>query len=258
MTDLQFAGYVLLAALHVTLLGVLLVSGNWRLHPNFTAYIALNLFQGGMLLLIYSRYGPLTETAQRFAWTTEAGILCARALAINEICRRFLGHYRGIWALAWRLLAFLCLLLAFFSIASAKWKWERIVTNADFGLEFTIVLALVALFAFARYYGLTPDGNLRLLAVGFLFLSCVNALNDTVLANFDTRYGSFWVLFGEISFSATLLLWIWTMRQPLASDNRPAVHSSVTYRSLSPEINLRLQALNENLRSFFDRKARET
>jgi hydrogenase-4 membrane subunit HyfE len=258
-THSPLALYVLLAFLHVVLLGLLIVRGNWRPCPNFTTYIFLNLVQGAALVFIYGGYGALSPAAEHLAWGTQAAILCARALAINEICRRLLGRYPGIWGLAWRILATLCILLAFFSIASARWKWERIVSSADLGLELTIVAALTALFLFARYYGLIVNRNLRLLSFGFLFLSCVNVLKDAVLTHVAAGYEEMWNLLGAVSFSVTLILWIWSMRQPISAESfAGAPEGRSVYRVLSPEVNLRLQLLNESLRSFFDREAHDS
>lgn len=256
--EFGFFLYAFLAVLHLALIATLFIRGNWRHCPNFSAYVVLNLLQGAMLLFIYNSYGIRSSLAQHLAWTTQAGVLCARALAISEICRRFLQKYRGIWALAWRLLATVFLLLAFGAILSAKWTWERAISHADLGLEFTIVATLAALFVFARYYDVVAPSNLRVLALGFFLLSCINVLNNAVLTRFATAYDGIWNLLSALSFSAVLMAWIWAMRKPIPTEAPEAtLTSSAVYQSLSPEINLRLRALNKSLRTFFDREAHE-
>ncbi len=150
------------------------------------------------------------------------------------------------------------LLLAVGSIFSARGTWERAIGYADLGLEFTIVATLASLFAFARYYGVVPPRNLQVLAFGFFLLSCINVLNNVTLTRFGTAYDGIWNMLSALSFSAVLIAWIWAASKPLGSATGAAVlPSPALYRSLSPELNSRLHALNSSLQRFFDQEAHE-
>src|SRR5712664_3709558 len=125
--------------------------------PAFSFYILVNLTLGASVYFIYRRWGFSSVTARRIAWAMVFVVVCARALAVAEVCRRLLGRYRGIWALAWR-----------------------------------IFLASTVLLLFIRYYGVHADPADRSLAVGLCLYSCFNALNNTILERYLYSYAVLW------------------------------------------------------------------
>jgi hypothetical protein len=179
-------------------------------------------------------------------------VLLARALAVAEICRHVLAKYRGIWGLAWRLLLASAVLVLLYSIVAAGFEWRLIELNADRALELTITVVLVMLFVFAQYYQVAMEPVLRIMAIGFFLYSCFGVLNDTILERWKYGYAALWNLMGSLAFLASLLLWNWALRetQTLAGPETTLLSEGV-YRTLAPEINMRLKVLNENLRGFW-------
>jgi hypothetical protein len=56
------------------------------------------LGSGVLALLIYRRWGFSSMLSWRIAWGMQGAVICARALAVAEVCRGVLGRYRGIRA----------------------------------------------------------------------------------------------------------------------------------------------------------------
>jgi len=225
---------------------------NYSRYPHFTAYILLNLGQAIVLLLTYRSWGFLNVTSFQIAWITQGLTLIARALAIAELCRRILGGYRGVWALAWRMLAVCAAVIVSYSFLIANWRWEVAIFAADRGLELAIASLIVLLFVFMRYYGMAVAGPDRALAVGFCIYSCAIVLNNTFLMKYLFAYSTLWNLVMLFAFLVSLAIWIAALRFPVPiSIRQPALMDGVLYRQLSPEINLRLRVLNEQLLSIW-------
>src|SRR5260370_16906850 len=84
----------------IFLVVVLEVRKNYRVYPAFTFYIVMNLTQAALLYATYRRWGFYSVALWRVGWGTQAVVVCARALAVAEVCRHLLGRYPGIWVLA--------------------------------------------------------------------------------------------------------------------------------------------------------------
>jgi hypothetical protein len=89
----------------LALCGILIIFGHFRRLPFFTLYVCLNLCQALFLYFIYQHYGDRSQVAYVAGWWSEAITLLARLFATIEILHLVLISYRGIWGLAWRLLA---------------------------------------------------------------------------------------------------------------------------------------------------------
>jgi hypothetical protein len=115
-----------------------------------------------------------------------------------------------------------------------------------------IAVTLVILFVFAQYYEVAMEPVLRFMATGFFLYSCFGVFNDTVLERWKHGYAPLWNLMGSLAYLATLLLWNWALRegQTMATHEAPLLPDGV-YRTLAPEINMRLKGLNENLHRFW-------
>ena len=149
------------------------------------------------------------------------------------------------------------ILLLFYSSASARLNWQLAVLYADRGLELTIAVAIVTLFLFVRYYEIEVEPAARSLAIGFLIYSCFSVLNNTILENWMHRYATLWNVLNTFAFMASLLLWMWALRatQPPTAA-APELLSDSVYRTLAPEISLRLKALNEHLSQWWYAEAK--
>jgi hypothetical protein len=232
----------------VVLLLLLAVRKNYRAYPAFTFYIFVNLALGISLFIIYRRWGFSSAASWLFAWGMQAVAVCARALAVTEVCRHFLSRYAGIWALAQRILLACAGLVLLYSGLAVRHQWELALPTADRGLELAIAAVIVVLFVFARYYDLRPKSTDRSLAIGFCLYSCFRVLNDTISDRYLYGYAKLWSLLGMLAFFASLFLWTWALRN--SRTERVAEQRLlplVIYQSIAPNINLRLRSLNDQL-----------
>ena len=85
--------------------------------PFFTIHAALLLIGTLNVELIYYHFGFHSSAAYYAYWATAGVIVLSRGFAIAELCRHALRSYRGIWALAWRILV----LMAVVFFAHAAW-----------------------------------------------------------------------------------------------------------------------------------------
>jgi hypothetical protein len=225
--------------------------------PAFFFYIFVNLCLGASVYFIYRHWGFSSVTARRIAWAMVFVVVCARAMAVAEVCRRLLGRYRGIWALAWRIFLASAVLVLLYSAAAGRHRWELVLPSAQRGMELAIAAVIVLLLIFIRYYGVHADPADRSLAVGFCLYSCFNALNNTILERYLYSYAVVWNVLGMLVFLASLSLWAWALRapQPAAADTAEALHTPEIYQSIMPQINVRLRALNEQLSHFWKAEA---
>jgi len=104
----------------VMLLVLLAARKNYRAYPAFTFYIAMNLTQAALLYAIYRRWGYSSLVSWGVAWGSQAAMICARAMAVAELCRHSLSRYPGIWALAKRILLLCAGLVLLYSGVAAR------------------------------------------------------------------------------------------------------------------------------------------
>jgi hypothetical protein len=234
MTQFQQMMWALNTVTGVFLLALLAVRKNYRMYPAFTAYIFVNVAVATSLFFIYRLWGFSSTASWRFAWAMQAVTVCARALAVAEVCRHFLSRYTGIWALAQRLLLACAGLVLLYSGLAVRHQWALALPTADRGLELSIATVIVMLFLFARYYDLRPERTDRALAIGFCLYSCFRA--------------KIWNLLEMLAFFASLSVWSWALRKSRTetASNEELLPLSV-YQSIAPQINLRLRSLNDQL-----------
>lgn len=249
--------WAITAFFQVVLLALVFRRKNYRLFPAFATYILATVLQNATFFVSYRVWGFGSPTSVKIAWGTQALVIAARAAAVTEICRHVLAKYRGIWALAWRMLVATAGFVVMYSWVVAKGRWPFTILYWDRGLELAITSVVVLLFLFVHYYRVTMTPGIRTLAIGFFLYSCFQALNNTLLEGWYSQYLAFWNLAGTLAFLASLLLWTWVLRekQP-AMTSVPQLLSDGLYRELAPEINLRLRALDEHLSRFWDTEER--
>jgi len=234
------------------LLVLLLYRRNYRAFPYFFAYALISILHSAVLFESYRLWGFNSPTSRSIAWGSQGLVILVRALAVAEICRRVLAKYRGIWALTGRVLLVTAGFVLLYSWAIARGSWQFAILNSDRAVELAIAAVIVMLFTFARYYEVGVEPAVRTLAVGFLLYSCFFVLNDTILESRLHRYTALWNLLGTLSFLASLVIWNWALRekQPEAT-LAPEMLSDDVYRQMTPEINSRLRALNDQLNHFW-------
>jgi hypothetical protein len=256
IATLELALWYLSLLLQMTVLYDLLIRKLLSLYPGLFAYLLVNILQSGLLVSTYYYWGVNDSRTERLAWISQVPVLLMRAWAITDICRLLLARYRGIWGLAWRLLLSLAVLLTSYSVFSAGRKWNSAVLRASAALELTTVLVLVALFLFARHYGIAASPAVRALAIGFLIYSSFTVLNHKVLEQLQDRYVAEWQFFSTLPFIASVCLWLWAVRRPAEQTAAGlALLERDVYYALVPQINLRLRLLDERLSRLFDREA---
>jgi hypothetical protein len=243
--------------LQAAVCAILISRGHFRRLPFFTAYVALNLCQAVFLYLIYNYYHINWHTTFRAGWWSEAITLVARAFATVEVLHLVLASYRGIWGLAWRLLAGTSLLvLICVSLASggdARWA----LMEADRGYHLIFATALIACLVMIRYYGIQVATVYKVLLGGFCFYSCIKILINTVLQLFLYRqfvlFYPTWQAVVMFSFLIVVTSWAVALWRPLpATAAQRAVLPASVYLRISPEINRQLQAINKQLMNFFE------
>jgi hypothetical protein len=240
------------AAAGIFLLVLLASRRNHLTFPAFSFYIFVNLTLGASVYFIYRRWGFSSVTSRRIAWAMLFVVICARAVAVAEVCKRLLGRYRGIWALAWRIFLASAVLVLLYSAAAGRRRWELALPSAQRGLELAMAAVIVLLLLFVRYYGVYADPADRSLAVGLCLYSCFNALNNTILERYLYSYVVLWNVLGMLVFFASLCVWAWALRNPQpAAETGEALHTPEIYHSITPQLNARLRALNEQLSHFW-------
>ncbi len=240
--------WVVNTIMSVMLLVLLAVRKNYRAYPAFTFYIAINLTQGALLYAVYRRWGYSSLASWGVAWGSQAAMICARAVAVAELCRHCLSRYPGIWALAKRILLLCSGLVLLYSGAAARHQWKLALPSAERALEMSIATVIVVLFLFTRYYDVRIEQADRSLATGFCLYSCFRALNDTIADRVLYSYSELWNFLGMLAFFASLSLWSWALRkQVTVAAAKENLLPLGVYQSLTPEINLRLRGLNEQL-----------
>jgi hypothetical protein len=126
------------------------------------------------------------------------------------------------------------------------------VPNLQRSIELAIATGIVGLFLFARYYEIAPESLLRSLALGFLLISCFWVLNATILERFVRAYIPLWRVLNILAVLASLLVWTWAFWQPrTALVKTQALSTDDLYKTVGPEVNVKLRELNEQLSRFW-------
>jgi hypothetical protein len=258
-----------------TLLCVLVYSRKLQLRlPFFTTHSIFILVCTMGVGLAYHHFGFRSSASYNAYSITEGLIIIARGFAIAELCRYELRAYQGIWALTWRLLG---LLAVFFLGHAAVNAWGqvggipiyRLTIERDVAISSIVILLAVLLIR--NYYGLTLEPIHMWIAIGMLFISVNQIINDTILFNaytgdlfdwFFGRYASSWSdlrpqvesandLWNTIRASGDVIsisIWCYALRKPLPAPARdPVLLPAQVYGEISPEVNLRLRAFNDRL-----------
>jgi hypothetical protein len=236
--------------LRAFLLCLLIFRKNMRFFPFFTAYLIINIGKGVALNFAYKAWGFESLPTYKFAWIMAAMVTCVKALAVAELCRLLLGGYRGIWSLAWRVLLTCAGLILLYSAFAAKRNWEGAIIGAGRASELAIATVIVIVFLFMRHYEVVSEASVRFLALGFCIYSCMAVINFTILERYTT-YSTVWNALNVGAYLASLFVWTWALHSSIPrAIFHPMLFSRAVYQQLSPEINARLRALNDQLITF--------
>jgi len=253
----QQFGWNLSIFIRAFLLCLLIFNRNIRSFPYFAAYLFVNLTKAVALQLAYPAWGMDSWAAYFVAWGWEAVVACLRALAVAELCRRLLGHYRGIWSLAWRVLLSCVVLIVTYSaidvVSAPKHSLAQGVIAANRALELAVAAVIVGLFLFMRHYQVACDPAIRSLALGFCVYSCVSVVNFAILEKYIDTYLPVWNLLGVFTYLICLTMWSWALRKtiPVPSFGSTSLFAKIVYQRISPEVNAQLRGLNGQLSQFW-------
>jgi uncharacterized membrane protein YgdD (TMEM256/DUF423 family) len=253
---IQTTTWVLCQIVLVGLAISLFRSENYRRYPFFTFYTLANLSQGVFLLAriyVWHKYPAIDDPV---AWATILVTLLARALAAMELCHRVLANYDGIWALAWRLLTLCAAIILAYSLFVGNLHWGHGVYAADRAMQLAVAGVIALLFVFCRYYKVSASRSDRFLGLGLFLYSGVVVLSHTLLERFFKQYTPFWNLTILLAFFVSTTVWIRALWSPASQrSERPVMLRKEIYQALSPEINLRLRRLDQQLLSLWKREA---
>jgi hypothetical protein len=232
---------------------------NYRVFPFFSLYVVLNLLQGMALFEVYRIWTFGSTASILVAWGLQFLVILARAFAVAEMCHRVLARYPGIWKFASLLLLVAATFISLFAWAFSQGNWRSAILSLDRGVELAIASVIVVLLFFVRYYALDLDPAVSTIAAGFFLYSVFRVLDNTLVERWLIHSTRLWNFLGTMTFLASLLLWTWALREA----QRPATSALELltqdyYRSLSPAINARLKALNEQLGNFWHAEGKKT
>jgi hypothetical protein len=219
-------------------------------HAAFAVYLISTIVQSVVAAFIYTREGVNAAVVFYIIWLSQGVVICLRFAAVVEMARRILASYQGLWSLAKRLLAFVALAIGGYSLLLSKKEIYMLVLNLDRGLELAIAAFVVSLLLFARFYLLPVCPLDRALAIGFSLYSCFYVINDTLFERLLNSYLGLWGYLDILTFLASLLIWSHAVRaysEVTAVRRRPESAPAAPYGALSPELNIRLKLLNEQI-----------
>ena len=220
------------------------------------AYLLLNLAQAAVIYWVYSTKGFSSWPAYWTGWISQGLIVLARWFAVCELCRAILGQFEGIWALSWRVLAFLGAIVLIVAIAIGGHDFVRLINTFDLGIELSIASVLVGFFLFARFYNVRIEQSLRSIGIAFCLYSCFRSFNDSFLQKFLQTYAPTWTLVDEVTHVATLVLIgsaLYVLQErPI---HRINLLPRAAYGEIIPMTNDRLVALNQRLRELLKSSA---
>lgn len=220
-----------------------------RSHPVFSTYILIAILQSFLMAATYSIWGFQSHKAWLIFWFGQLIVEIARFAALAEVARQVLSPFSGVWALGRRLLLAVTTGVLVYAALLSKLSWQYWPFNLDRGVGLAGGAVIVALLLFARYYGLPMDNLNRSLCIGFCLYSCFSVINDSLLEKWLYDYANFWNFLGVLTFLASLLIWIGAVRTypEAVLALHPVVVPKELYGTLSSELNVRLQLLNEQL-----------
>jgi len=236
------------ALVSLTLFSLIFVRRLDREFPFLTAYLGVNLVQTVAQVFVYQFYGFRSDVTYAAVWSSQAVVVVARSMATGEFCYRVLGHYRGIWALAIRILLSCAAIVLGLSLYFGKDGFRYGVITLEMASEAAIATLVVGTFVFVRHYDAMLERSAMLLGLGLGLNSCLRILNDAVLSRYYNDYSRVWNDVGMVTFSGVLVLWIFAMRAvETVRVPQPELQPLDVYRSLAPQMNRRLAELNQKL-----------
>ena len=248
------------------LLCILVFSKHLQKRLPFFAVFAVTILVTNLgTAFVFAYFGFRTPISYYSWWIALAATLLTRSVAIAELCRDVLSAYRGIWALAWRLLGLMTVGFLVHAAIDAQGQphWiEACGLTLERDIEIASVVILLAMLLVGAYYRLPLDPLQKWLVTGLCLFSIVQFVNSTVFRDFFTQYissrtamkaqmnqmNSLWNTVYVAASSLCIGLWCFALRKPVAERaQEPVLLPAGLYQELSPEINLQLRSFNDRL-----------
>jgi hypothetical protein len=258
----------------IVLCGFVLARKVQRILPFFAVYVCVLLASTSGVWLTYEYFGISSPVSTYAYWGSILLNAALRSLAIAELCHYGLRAYRGIWALVWRFLTVLSVLLVAHAASDA---WEQphgfgiygATLDRDLALASIVILAVLLLIR--NYYGLVLEPLQKAIAVGICFISAIDVVGTAILRDLYTGYLSSWFITSQkalwpalrpqvqrvndiwstvhlFAFMFTMGIWCYALRKPVpAPSESPVLLPAGVYREMSPAINMRLATFNDRL-----------
>jgi hypothetical protein len=235
-------------AAEILLLGTLFYRHNQRHFPAFTVYLGAAVLQALVLFEVYRVWGFNSYAGYYAYWSVQTVVTWLRVLAVTELTWKILEGYRGIQIFLCRGLG-ICFVILALSAGTLRGShhWERVFA-AERAVGFALAAVMIGLFLSARYYEVQVREPMRSMAIGFFLFSCFVMVNDTILMTFFDAYSPIWNFLQTLAFVSSVVVWMKALAQGEARIVAPQLLPDGVYDRFSPEVNLRLRALNDRLR----------
>jgi hypothetical protein len=246
----------------LVVLVLLFLKGNSRRVPFFTAYTALNICQAGFVLVLHYIPGISYTASTTLSWISEYITLLAQALAATEILDITLRPYAGIRGLGWRALVLTSVAVIMVVVLTSRGQsTEERLFELNRGFHLTFATAIIACLLLVRYYSIRVPTAYKMILGGFCLNSCIEVLIYTFIQALFHKgfevHQEMWEFLTTLSFVASLVIWAVALRKPFPAEERQIASASDSgYQRLSPEINERLQEINEKLLRLWRLEAR--
>src|SRR5512135_3681595 len=183
MNHLESFLYWSTLSFEITLCGFIFTRKVQRILPLFAAYTYVVLAGSISVLLTYEYFGFSSPISIYDYWGSILLNAAVRSLAIAELCRYGLRAYQGIWALVWRVLTSLSVLLLARAAIDAWGQPNQFAIygmTLDRDLAFASIVILAVLLLFRNYYGIALEPLQRAIAVVICIICAVDVIGNTI------------------------------------------------------------------------------
>lgn len=265
MTHYEYFLVALIKGFDVLLCALVFARHLQKRLPFFAVFAVTILVTSLGTTFVYAYFGFRSPISYYAWWVAVAATLLTRSFAIAELCRDVLRAYRGIWALAWRLLGLMAagLLVNAAIDAEGQPHWFAAYGfTLERDVEIASVVILVAMLLVTAYYRLPTEPLQKWLVLGLSLFCVIQFVNSTFFRDFFVQFVSSRMalqsqinqmndLWNTVYIASSCLcigMWCFALRKPLAEPaTRPVLLPAELYPALSPEINLQLRSFNDRL-----------
>lgn len=218
LTTPELVRWSLASLLEVLVFALALRRRLQRFLPVFTLYLSFLVFREAFIFSAY-RYAGYTSPLSFYAfWITQALLLVGRAASIGELAWCASQTYPGFrvilkWLMSGLTVVFLTGAV-WVGIANAS-HIPSFVLSLERHFELAAAVILLTLLFLSSRYQISLETFQKLIAVGLLFYSLIQVLNNTVSRQWLQSYFHWGDAIRIGSFHATLLIWLAALAKPL-------------------------------------------